>query len=132
MDNSYRKHNQESQQNAWNAQTVFKGSPPKNLSTISTTILRPILEYSSPVWSPYNVNQIRNIEKIQRQAIRWVYKIPKRTGLSELMTTKDITELEKRRDEFDISFLRKIKGDFTILKLKITLRKINHITQERG
>ena len=33
-----------------------------------TSLVRPVLEYSSPVWDPYKQNQINQIEQIQRKA----------------------------------------------------------------
>ena len=35
------------------------------------TLVRPILEYSSPVWSPYTKPNIHRIEMVQRRAARW-------------------------------------------------------------
>ena len=35
------------------------------------TLIRPILEYSSPVWSPYTKSNIHRIEMVQRRAARW-------------------------------------------------------------
>ena len=36
------------------------------------TLVRPILEYASAVWDPYQQYLIDNMEMIQRQAARWV------------------------------------------------------------
>ena len=35
------------------------------------TLVRPILEYSSPVWSPYTKSNIHRIEMVQRRVARW-------------------------------------------------------------
>ena len=34
-------------------------------------LVRPILDYVSPVWSPYTKSNIHRIEKVQRRAVRW-------------------------------------------------------------
>ena len=36
------------------------------------TLVRPILEYASPVWDPHLVKDRDQIEKVQRAAARWV------------------------------------------------------------
>jgi len=36
------------------------------------SIIRPTLEYCSPVWDPYPSTDIQAIEKIQRHATQWV------------------------------------------------------------
>ena len=34
--------------------------------------MRPILEYASPVWDPYQKESINALEKVQRRAARWI------------------------------------------------------------
>ena len=41
-------------------------------STAYLTLVRPIMEYAAYVWDPYQKYLTDNIEKIQRQAARWV------------------------------------------------------------
>ena len=36
------------------------------------TLVRPILEYASPVWDPHPIKDSDQIEKVQRTAARWV------------------------------------------------------------
>ncbi len=42
-------------------------------STAYTTLVRPIVEYASPVWDPYTRSQILQLESVQRRAARFVY-----------------------------------------------------------
>ena len=42
----------------------------KNFSILYKTLVRPILEYASPVWSPRLAKDIREVEKVQRRASR--------------------------------------------------------------
>ena len=41
-------------------------------ATAYTTLVRPILEYATVVWDPYQQYLINNIEMVQRRAARWV------------------------------------------------------------
>ena len=41
-------------------------------STAYLSLVRPILQYSSPVWDPYLLADIQSTEKVQRRAARWV------------------------------------------------------------
>ena len=38
------------------------------------TLVCPIMEYPASVWEPYQLNDIRALEKVQRRAARWVMK----------------------------------------------------------
>ena len=40
------------------------------------TLVRPIIEYCSPIWDPHKTNQIKKIEKIQHKAARFVINRP--------------------------------------------------------
>ena len=42
----------------------------KNFTILYKTLVRPILEYASPVWSPHLAKDIHEIEKLQRRASR--------------------------------------------------------------
>ena len=43
---------------------------PATFSTLYISLVRPILEYATPVWSPYLVKDIMALEKVQRRASR--------------------------------------------------------------
>ena len=38
-----------------------------------TSVVRPVLEYASPVWNPYRQADIKAPEQVQRRAARYVY-----------------------------------------------------------
>lgn len=51
------------------------------------TLVRPKLEYSSPIWNPQQVTQIKQIEQVQRNAARFVLNKPfNRQNLSSVTT----------------------------------------------
>ena len=47
-------------------------TPPVKASTYKIMV-RPILEYSSPVWDPYQQTDIKALEQVQRRAARYVF-----------------------------------------------------------
>ena len=52
-----------------------------------TALVRPLLEYSSSVWSPYFVKQRRLIENIQRRATKFILNYPPVTWIFPLYDT---------------------------------------------
>ena len=62
------------------------------------TLVRPILEYASAVWDPYQQYLINNMEMIQRQAARWVKQDYRLTSsISDMINNLQWTSLQKRR-----------------------------------
>lgn len=76
------------------------------------TLVRPILEYDTPVWRPFYQNRIQQIEGIQRKFIRYMcFKaqiIRDDFTYAELLLTFDLNSLEERREMIDVVTLCKI------------------------
>jgi hypothetical protein len=63
-----------------------------------TTLVRPLVEYSSVVWDPHTQTNIREIEKVQRRAARYVFNDYRRTtSVTNLLQTLQWISLEERR-----------------------------------
>lgn len=73
------------------------------------TVVRPVLEYASQVWSPHTKALIDQIERIQRRAVRWIFRLEKLDSVSECMEANSVEKLEKRRQDLDLTFLKKIE-----------------------
>jgi hypothetical protein len=43
----------------------------KTKATAYTTLVRPVVEYASPVWDPHQITTTRDIEQVQRRAARF-------------------------------------------------------------
>ena len=54
------------------------------------TIVCPILEYASPVWSLYNKGLIEKLETVQRRAVKWAYGFATLESITDCMEDIDI------------------------------------------
>lgn len=79
----------------------FTSRDPNLLLQAFKTYVRPILEYSSVVWSPFLVKDINNIEKVQRRFTKTLFKNKNLTYEERLVILK-LETLEKRRLYFDL------------------------------
>ena len=71
------------------------------------SIVRPVLEYACQVWDPYQKNQVKQLEKVQNQALRFLFGIRGQVSFSELRKETDIKSLNERRKDARFSlFLR--------------------------
>lgn len=73
-----------------------------------TTYVRPILEYSSIVWSPHLIGDINRIENVQRQFTKKILWKNKNFSYSERLQFLNLERLETRRIKFDLLFAYKI------------------------
>jgi hypothetical protein len=69
--------------------------------TLYKSIVRPLLEYGTPVWSPFLMKDIRKIESIQRRATKLVPNISNLRYESRLLEL-GLPTLEYRRDRYDM------------------------------
>ena len=80
-------------------------------------LLRPKLEYASPIWNPHTSSQIINLERIQHYAARFVANDYRRTtSPATLVLTLNWQTLERRRI---------IKQAMTFYKILNNIIKIN-------
>ena len=62
------------------------------------TLVRPILEYCSSVWDPYQVGLIEEIEKVQRRAARFIVgTFSRRESVTEMLKKLQWQTLQERR-----------------------------------
>ena len=73
------------------------------------TLVRPHLEYCSPVWNPYTKKNIAKIENIQRQAARFVFSNYRRQeSVSKMIEDLQWDTLESRRQQASLILMYKI------------------------
>ena len=88
----------------------FISNDPHRLVLAYKIYVRPILEYNSPIWSPWLISDIKCIERVQRFFTRTICK---RTGISELsysdrLHNLGLQSLEYRRIFSDLVLCYKI------------------------
>jgi ribonuclease P/MRP protein subunit RPP40 len=69
--------------------------------TIYKSLVRPLMEYATPVWSPYLKKDIRALERVQRRATKLVVRVKDLTYRERLLQI-GIPTLEYRRERADM------------------------------
>ena len=85
-----------------------KGTKPDTRNQIYTSLVRPVLEYGSLVWDPYQQVRIQQIEAVQNKAARYVHQDWQRT--SSVTAMKDSLgwlPLQNRRLVNRLTFMHK-------------------------
>ena len=76
------------------------------------SMVRPILEYSSTIWSPYTKDYIHNIEMVQRRAARYVTSRRRNTSsVTSMIEHLEWESLEARRSKHQLTMLFNITHD---------------------
>ena len=85
----------------------FSSGDPKVLTLAYKVYVRPVLEYSSEVWSPYLLKHINAIENIQRHFTRRIANF-KMYDYKTRLFILDLESLEERRIKKDLKMYYKI------------------------
>lgn len=73
------------------------------------TLVRPQLEYASPIWHPYVKTQIQQVEKVQRTAARWTCRRWRnRSSVGDMLNELEWPSLEARREQCSLTFFYKV------------------------
>jgi hypothetical protein len=70
-------------------------------------LIRPLVEYGTPVWNPYNKRDVKEIEQVQRFFTKRISGFS-RLNYSERLRKLDLPTLELRRKYFDILMCHKL------------------------
>ena len=97
----------------------FTGLTKKKLLTLYKSIVRPIMEYASPVWNPWQVKDKEILQKTQDRCLRLCKE------------HVDIESLEDRRKKTDLVETFKFKRGFYKTPSSVFF-KDSHTTQLRG
>ena len=87
----------------------IKISSPRLRTQAYFSLVRPLLEYASPVWDPYTQDNINKIEMIQRRAARYVKNNYDRTAsVTSMLEDLNWRSLADRRTDARLSLFYKI------------------------
>jgi hypothetical protein len=83
------------------------------LKSIYCSLVWPISEYGSVIWSPYQLGYKSKMEKVEQKCLRFISikcSIPKETHTSYnlLLSTLHLKTLEQRRISLELCFLYKL------------------------
>jgi len=111
----------------------------RNINIISRTIkeqayftlVRPLVEYASPVWDPYTETSIHKLEMVQRRAARYVLNRQRNTSsVSSMLHTLNWRSLQDRRKDARLCMLYRIDRDLVAItkanRLEAPQRKTRH------
>ena len=85
--------------------------PWKDLITVYTCYVRPVLEYAVPVWNgALTANQKLRMERLQKRALRIIFG-RNYTTYNEMLIRCNLSSLEERRTQLCSSFIRKTLND---------------------
>ena len=80
---------------------TFKNLTPEIFKKLYTTLVRPHLEYGTPIWSPHTLNDILRIESLQRRATKIVSSLHDKPYQERLQELK-LPTLEYQRTRQDL------------------------------
>ena len=110
----------------------LREAPTKSKLLALKTLVLPLLEYATQVWSPHNINLKTNIDKVQRDGVKWVYHLKKRESVTNCMLEHGLFSLSDRREVLDAQFLQKIEAGQFKVSLKDYLQIDTHQYNTRG
>ena len=81
------------------------------------SLVRPLVEYASPVWDPYNQNNIQKLEMVQRRGARYVNnKHSSLTSVDNMMEDLKWRSLEDRRRDARLVLVYKIENNLVAVE----------------
>ena len=81
------------------------------------SLVRPLVEYASPVWDPYNQNNIQKIEMVQRRGARYVNnQHSSLTSVDSMMEDLKWRSLEDRRRDARLVLMYKIENNLVAVQ----------------
>ena len=84
-----------------------------------TTLVRPTLEFASPVWDPHTAKDIKNLEAVQRRAARWVAGRHRQTSsVDAMLSDLQWPTLEDRRKRARLIAFYKYRQKSLIINIK--------------
>ena len=110
------------------ALSVFRDRSPHVMLTLYKSIVRSLLEYGCPLWNGLSVNDIRNLEAIQRSFTSKIICPPYVQDYWDRLKYLHLMSLQRRRERYMIIFMWKIFYN----KVSIDLNLSFYTSSRRG
>jgi len=95
-----------------------------------TSLVRPILEYSSTVWDPYTSTAINKIEAVQRRAARVITSQYQRTAsVTAMLAELNLQTLAERRRIARLTMFHKIHYRLVAVNMPLQLKQYTSLTR---
>ena len=91
----------------------LRGAPLQTKQTAYFSLVRSGMEYAAPIWDPHQVGDTQSLEKVQRQAARWVKSNYERKPgvVTRLLRELEWPPLADRRRNLKLILLFKLRSD---------------------
>ena len=108
---------------------TFQARDPTTILTLYKSLVRPILEYSSVLWTPIQKGEIQRLEEIQQSILRKIKGIS--SNYNQALKQLKLYSLERRRERYIvIQIWKMIEG--IVPSLNPSLIQQSSIQQRRG
>ena len=91
----------------------YRYSSGLTLATLYKSLVRPHLEYASPVWNPYLDKDIKLLESVQKMALKICTK-NWNSSYEENLAIVSLTSLAQRRDHLSLCYFYKLVNNFFV------------------
>ena len=112
-------------------QRNFRSCPRQIRAQCYSTLVRPILEYSSPVWDPHLQKDIDTLEKVQRRSARFVYQdFSRESSVTKMLNQLNWDSLAERRAKAKVTMI--YRGMNQLVEIPMDHLRPATVTSTRG
>ncbi|GFW91968.1 reverse transcriptase domain-containing protein [Trichonephila clavipes] len=86
------------------------GSRPQILKSTFCTVIRPVLEYATPIWTPTSISVKRKLDSVQHRAAKIIIGAVSSTNNEKAEQECGLPPLESRRNLATIKFTNKLRS----------------------
>ena len=105
-------------------------APVELKNTAFQTLVRPTVEYASPIWNPWTAKDINRIEGVQNAGARFVMNQPHRRdvrdSVSQLISMLGWRSLQERRQLASLTFLYKMQNGLVDIPNHYLPKQVTH------
>ena len=106
--------------------SAFKSRTSHVLMTLYKSLVRSLIEYCCPLWSPYSINEIQNLEAVQRRLTSKISSLSNLDYWSRLKSL-NLMSLQRRRERYILLYMWKILNCMVPNDLGIELSYSNRL-----